>query len=160
MTDEEIANLPDMEYGKPGDKKVEPVRPKKVKITRPDKTKIILEKQAFDKTFVKPAEVSKHTETLNFENNANIDKHFQVLDDNDSNFSQNIPESQHQEEEAKQKSNNFEFAMIKDLAEFIKEFKSSKQNESTPLSDSSCDSSETANCEKSELVDSAESSNE
>ncbi|XP_021985548.1 uncharacterized protein LOC110881654 [Helianthus annuus] len=155
MTDEEIADLPEMEYGKPEDRKVESVKPKKVKITRPDKTEIILEKQAFDKTFVKPAEVSNHTETLNFEKNADVDKHFQVLDNTESTISQKPSELQNKREESQIKSTNLEFAMLNEFFEWCR-----KQTDSAAPSDSSCDSSETANCEKSELVDSAESSNE
>ncbi|KAM0045971.1 hypothetical protein Hdeb2414_s0009g00310271 [Helianthus debilis subsp. tardiflorus] len=154
MTEEEIDNLPEMEYLKPGDRKVEPVNPKKIKITRPDKIEIILEKQAFNKTFVKPAEVSNHTETLSFEKNADVDKHFQVLDNTESTFSQNPPEVQQQDKESKTKFLNFEFAMLNEFVEW-----SRKQTKSTASSNSSCDSSETANCEKSELADSAESSN-
>ncbi|KAM0040032.1 putative transcription factor interactor and regulator CCHC(Zn) family [Helianthus debilis subsp. tardiflorus] len=155
MTDEEIADLPEMEYGKPGDRKAEPVKQKKVKITRPGKTEIVLEKQAFDKTFVKPAEVSNHTETLNFEKNADVDKHFQVLDNTESTISQKPSELQNKREESQIKSTNLEFAMFNELFEWCR-----KQTDSAAPSDSSCDSSETANCEKSELVDSVDSSNE
>ncbi|MFS7979325.1 hypothetical protein Hanom_Chr10g00925991 [Helianthus anomalus] len=44
MTEEEIANMPDMVYGRASDVNVESAKPKKVKITRPDKTEIMLEK--------------------------------------------------------------------------------------------------------------------
>ncbi|KAM0036988.1 putative transcription factor interactor and regulator CCHC(Zn) family [Helianthus debilis subsp. tardiflorus] len=152
MTDEEIADLPEMEYGKPGDRKAEPVKPKKVKITRPDKTEIILEKQAFDKTFVKPAEVSNHTETLNFEKNANVDKHVQALDNTESSLSQNSPEVQQQEKESETKTFNCEFAMLNEFFEW-----SRKQTQSTAPSDSKCESPEATYSEKLESVESCES---
>ncbi|XP_022003625.1 uncharacterized protein LOC110901080 [Helianthus annuus] len=160
MTDEEIADLPEMEYGKPGDRKVEPVKPKKVKITRPDKTEIVLEKKAFDKTFVKPADVLKQTETLNLENNANIDKHFQVLDNTVSCFSQNSSEVQPQTKESeliepRVNVDNIEFAMLRGLTEFVKEFNKSKQAESASSFDTSCDTSKTSTSEKSEMGESS-----
>ncbi|MFS7968207.1 hypothetical protein Hanom_Chr09g00794771 [Helianthus anomalus] len=100
MTEEEIDNLLDMEYGKPGDRKVEPVKPKKIKITRPDKTEIVIKKRAFNETFVKPADTSKHTETLGFVKNALVDKHFQVLDNAESTISRKSSELQNKKEES------------------------------------------------------------
>ncbi|MFS7984925.1 putative transcription factor interactor and regulator CCHC(Zn) family [Helianthus anomalus] len=148
MTKGDIDNLPEMEYGKPEDRKDEPVKPKKVKFTRLDKTEIILEKQAFDKTFVKPAEVSNHTETLNFEKNVDVDKHNQVLDNTESTISQKPSELQNKREESQIKPTNLQFTMLNEFFEW-----SRKQTDSTAPSDSSCDSTETANCEKSELGD-------
>ncbi|MFS7996454.1 hypothetical protein Hanom_Chr12g01130191 [Helianthus anomalus] len=156
MTKEEIDNLPKMEYGKPGDKTVEPTKSRKIKITRPDKTEIILEKQAYQKTFVKPESVSNHTETLIFENNVNIDKHFQVLVNPESCFSQSSPKVQPQTQESEVKLDNIEFAMMKGLDDFMKGFGNGKLSESTSSCDSTCDASETTTCEKSEMVESVE----
>ncbi|MFS7984415.1 putative transcription factor interactor and regulator CCHC(Zn) family [Helianthus anomalus] len=152
--------MPDMVYGQASDVKVEPSKPKKIKITRPNESEIKLDKQAFNKAFVKPDVVSKQTDTLNFEKNADVDKLFQVLNNNESTISQKAYELQNQKDESQTKSTSLEFAMINDPAKFIIEFESSKQSESTTSSDSPCDSSETTNCENSELVESAKYNDE
>ena len=67
MTEEEIANMPDMEYGRASDIKVEPAKPSKVKISKPKRNETKTTEPAFAPVFVKSKDVSKQTETLSFE---------------------------------------------------------------------------------------------
>ena len=72
ITEEEIANMPDMEYGRGSDVKVEPAKPSKVKISKPKTNETKTTKPTSAPVFVKSVDVSKQTETLSFEKNKNL----------------------------------------------------------------------------------------
>ncbi|MFS7964021.1 hypothetical protein Hanom_Chr08g00745191 [Helianthus anomalus] len=69
LTEEEIANMPDMVYGRTSDVKVEPAKPTKIKILKPNRNETKITKQASAHIFVKSENVAKQTETLGFEQN-------------------------------------------------------------------------------------------
>ena len=66
LTDEEIAAIPDMAYGGVKGLKVEPVKTTQINISKPKKKETKKNESTYAPVFVKPENVSKQTETLNF----------------------------------------------------------------------------------------------